>query len=76
MNIIDMNRVGTVILRQRRKTLITPCKRSAARGKRNLSHPQPRSGLNSYGVPVWLWDRPTPSSASLARGYQRFTPKA
>ena len=37
----------------RRVMWITPCKRSAARGKGNLSHPQPRSGLNSYGVQVW-----------------------
>jgi len=35
----------------RRITLITPCKRSAARGKGNQPHPQPHSGLNYYVVP-------------------------
>jgi len=37
----------------RRVMWITPCKRSAARGNWNPLRPQPRSGLNSYGVPVW-----------------------
>ena len=36
----------------RRIMLITPCKRSAARGKWNPVHLQPRSGLNCYAVPV------------------------
>jgi len=37
--------------RRRRETWITPCKRSAARGRENRPILQPRSGLNSYGVP-------------------------
>jgi len=72
MNLIDMSRVVTVILRLWRKTLITPCKRSAARGKGNLSHPQPRSGLNSYGVPVWCGVSSHPELRFACTGLSKF----
>ena len=52
----------------RRIMWITPCKRSAARGKGNPPHPQPRSGLNSYGVPEDRGHLPTPSCASGLQG--------
>ena len=46
----------------------------AARGNRKPAHPQPRSGLNYYVVPGYRGDTPTPSCASLARGYPRLSP--
>ena len=51
----------------RRMTMITPCKRSAARGKWNPVHLQPRSGLNCYAVPV-VWSLFSPRAALRLHG--------
>jgi hypothetical protein len=68
----------------RRLMQITPCKRSAARGKKmQRTNSELRSSstsgfmtLNSYGVQRHCSDISTPSCATLARGYSHFTPSA
>ncbi|MDR2847537.1 MAG: hypothetical protein LBV39_00365 [Bacteroidales bacterium] len=42
------------------------------RGREAPPHPQPRSGLNAYGVPV-RGALVAPSCASLARGYSYYS---
>jgi hypothetical protein len=64
--------------------VITPCKRSVARGKKmQLTNYELRSSstcrvvtLNSYGVRKSCGDISSPRCATLARGYLHFTPSA
>jgi len=56
----------------RRIKWITPCKRSVARGNGNLSRPQPRSGLNSYGIPVWQGISSCPELRFACKGLSTF----
>ena len=60
---------------RRRYILITPSKRSVARGRKE--HPpssELRSSSTPYGVVKERGDFSTPSCASLARGYQYMSP--
>lgn len=60
---------------ERRLICITPCKCNAARGHKTSTFSQPRSGLNSYGVPEIKGVLITPSCAyRLTRGYQYSSP--
>ena len=61
---------------ERRIMLITPCKRSAARGEKPTpSYPELRSSSTRYGVKAGVCSHAiTPSYASLARGYQHLSP--
>ena len=84
INKIEHNEKPMGEKRRRRLMWITPCKRSAARGKRNttllqraVGAQQPTTQLNSYGVPELSGTSFHPElrrQRRLARGYPHSTP--
>jgi len=84
INKIEHNEKPMGEKRRRRLMWITPCKRSAARGKRNTTPLQRAVGaqlptilLNSFGVPELSCTSFHPElrrQGRLARGYQHSTP--
>jgi len=84
INKIGHNEKLLAVKRRRRLMWITPCKRSAARGKRNATLLQravgaqlPTTRLNSYGVPELSGTSFHPElrrQRRLARGYSHSTP--
>jgi len=61
-----------VYIRRKAYNVDNPLQAKRSSGLMNISSsPQPRSGLNSYGVLYWDGHSLTPSCALLARGYPR-----